>query len=177
MPPEALPADTFWVLEEVPGLVHAADQTAHLNGAGYWPSFNAIYYPQTRRIAGASAAYDEHVRYKLFAELQANVTTDAAMRHTMAWNNYQHDTIAHGPGDAIMSRGDLEHGFARAGGGIDAKVSSVALTAAGLRSYARAGMTNDDQPTFCWTRKFGDTPHHGHPACFDFEWMAFAPKE
>ena len=38
----ALPKDTFWVLEEVPGLVHAEDQTAHLNGKGYWLTHSAL---------------------------------------------------------------------------------------------------------------------------------------
>lgn len=170
-----LPADTFWVLEEVPGLVHAADQTAMLNGVGYWPSFNVIYYDATRKVAGSHGSYKDHMRYRLFAELEPNVTSDAAMRRVIAWNDYQHDKIAKGPSDAIMMRGDLGD-YGRASGGIDAKMSSVVLAADGLASYARAGPTNDDQPTFCWTSKFDRTSHAGHPACFDFKWEKFQPK-
>ena len=174
----ALEKDTFWVLEEVPGLVHAEDQTPHLNNKGYWPSFNEIYYPSTRKIAGAHGSYDHAMRYKLFAELEGNVTDPESMRYVMAWNDYQNDPghIAKGPGDAIMSRGDLGWG-GRAGGGIDAKISSVKLAAKGLTSFGRAGPTNDDQPPFCWTDKFDGTPHAGHPHCFDFEWAAFAPMK
>jgi len=173
-----LQADTFWVLEEVPGLVHAEDQSDHLNSAGYWPSFNEIYYQETREIAGAHGEYDRAMRYRLFQELQPNVTSDAAMRRVMAWNDYQHDPmhIAEGPSDAIMSRGDLGWGWGgRAGGGIDAKTSSVKLASHGLSTYSRAGPTNDDQPTFCWTRAFDHTPHVGHPMCFEFEWAKFQP--
>eukprot|EP00966_Prymnesium_polylepis_P195105 4522868-Prymnesium_polylepis.1 len=74
-----------------------------------------------------------------------------------------------------MSRGDLVRGGGRAGGGIDAKFSSVTLAANGLASYGRAGPTNDNQPTFCWTSAFDDTPHAGHPVCFDYEWASFQP--
>ena len=63
-----------------------------------------------------------------------------------------------------------------AGGGIDAKYSTVTAAADGLTSYGRAGPTNDDQPTFCWTREFSSTPHVGHPQCFDFEWSKFVPR-
>eukprot|EP00966_Prymnesium_polylepis_P313089 7234194-Prymnesium_polylepis.1 len=75
-----LAPNTFWVLEEVPGLVHAEDQSAHLNKEGYWPSFNVIYYPATRKIAGASGSYEHAMRYRLFAELEGNVSSAAAFR-------------------------------------------------------------------------------------------------
>ena len=73
-----LPSDTFLVAEEVPGLVHSEDQSDHLNTHGYWPSFNEIYYPQTRKIAGAMGDYKEAVRYKLFAEMQARAAAATA---------------------------------------------------------------------------------------------------
>lgn len=170
-----LAADSFWVLEEVPGLVHAEDQSDHLNTHAYWPSFNEIYYPATRKVAGARGNYSDAVRFRLFAELQGSVTSDAAMARVIAWNDYQHDPIAHGPSDAISMRGDLVKGGARAGGGIDAKYSTLAAAASGLVSHGRAGPTNDDQPPFCWTEEFAQTPHVGHPRCFGFQWGSFAP--
>lgn len=170
-----LAADAFWVLEEVPGLVHAEDQSAHLNAHAYWPSFNQIYYPSTRKVAGARGNYSDAVRYRLFAELQASVTSDAAMARVIAWNDYQHDPIAQGPTEAISMRGDLAKPGGRAGGGIDAKYSSLAAAAAGLVSHGRAGPTNDDQPPFCWTEEFAQTSHVGHPRCFGFKWGSFAP--
>ena len=186
--------------------MHAEDQSAHLNRLGYWPSFNEIFYPATRKVAGASGRYEscqdarapcrhalapcryahahahgryeDAVRFKLFAELQGNVTSGGAMRRVIAWNDWQHDPagIAKGPRDAIMMRGDLGT-FARdAGGGIDAKYSSVALAFTELASYGRAGPTTDDQPPFCWAREFAQTPHAGHPHCFDFRWASFKPR-
>jgi hypothetical protein len=38
-PGQALPADTLWVVEEIPGLIQAADVTPTL-ARGYWPSYN-----------------------------------------------------------------------------------------------------------------------------------------
>ena len=100
------------------------------------------------------------------------------MARVIAWNDYQHDPIATGPGEAISMRGDLEKGDARAGGGIDAKFSTLSAAAAGLVSHGRAGPTHDDQPTFCWTEPFAhETSHVGHPRCFDFEWGSFTPRQ
>ena len=148
------------MLEEVPGLVHAEDQTSHLNNKGYWPSFNEIYYPSTRKIAGAHGSYDHAMRYKLVAELEGNVTDPEVDAVRLAWNDYQNDPghIAKGPGDAIMSRGDLGWG-GRAGGGIDAKISSVKLAAKGLTSFGRAGPTGRRSAALLRTDKFDGTPH------------------
>ena len=123
---------------------------------------------------------------------QGGVSSAAGMARLIAWNDYEHDPIAEGPSQAIMSRGDLydrgrddakqstlagSRGAARkmAGGGIDAKYSTLTAATDGLVSFGRAGPTNDDQPTFCWTKDFSSTPHVGHPHCFDFEWGPFAP--
>jgi hypothetical protein len=175
--------DTFWVAEEVPGLVHGEDQSAHLNRYGYWPSFNVLFYPQTKAIAGATSEYTESVRYKIFEEHQAEVTSPAGMARMIAWNDYQAsgETVAKSPAQAIMSRGDLHANDElviidrSAGGGIDAKYSTVSAAASGLISFGRAGPTNDDQPTFCWTAAFESTKHEGHPHCFDYKWGSFLP--
>ena len=34
----------LWVLEQIPGYVHAEDQTKFLTKMGYWPSYNAPFY-------------------------------------------------------------------------------------------------------------------------------------
>ena len=174
-----LPADTFWVLEEVPGLVHAEDQSGHLNTYGFWSSFNEVYYSDTASIAGDTHDYYEDIRYRIFDELQAGVNSSGDFARLIAWNDYQHDAVSQSPMEAVMARGDLETNptWMVAGGGIDAKYSTVSMAAENLGSYARAGPTDDDQPSFCWSRAFESTPHAGHPRCFEYEWGKFAPLD
>ena len=50
-PGEALPEGTLWVVEEIPGLVAGADQTATL-ARGYWPSYNVPFYAEVYRRSG-----------------------------------------------------------------------------------------------------------------------------
>ena len=174
-----LPDDTFWVIEEVPGLVHAEDQSGHLNEHGFWSSFNEVYYSDTASIAGDAHDYYENLRFKIFDELQAAVNSSGDFARLIAWNDYQHDSVSQSPMEAVMARGDLETNptWMVAGGGIDAKYSSVSMAAANLGSHARAGPTDDDQPSFCWSRAFDSTPHAGHPTCFEYEWGMFAPLD
>ena len=51
----------------------------------------------------------ESVRYKIFEEHQAEVTSPAGMARMIAWINYQAcgETAAKSPAQAILSRGDL----------------------------------------------------------------------
>ena len=48
------PANTLWVLEQIPGHVVAADQTSVLNSQGYWPSYNIPFYPEIYNLSGRS---------------------------------------------------------------------------------------------------------------------------
>ena len=172
-PGRPLANGTFVVLEEVPGLIVARDQSATLQAQRYWPSFNVAFYAETRAIAGETESYTEVPRARLFSEMQGNVSDDASMRWLMGWNDYENDPRSGGsPDNAIMARGDLAGG---AGGGIDSKFSSAKHIADGVTSFARAGPTSDDQPPFCWTKDFSSTPHAGHPQCFDFSWGSFSP--
>lgn len=167
--------DTFWVLEEVPGLIEAADQSSWLQSKGYWASYNVAYYRRTRTIAGEIQSHSDCMRARLFRALVPDVTSIERMKMVMAWNDYKHSSIAHGPDDAIMARGDLTFGR-QASGGIDSKVASDESIREGLTTYGRAGPTTDNHPPFCWKKKFESTPHHGHPLCFDFKWEAFSPE-
>jgi hypothetical protein len=186
------PADVLWVLEEAPGLIHAEDQTQALLSKGYWGSYNVAFYDDIRERLGETSSYDSCPRANLFREMQGNVTDLASMEWIISWNDYLNDPLSEGnPGNAIMARDDLK-GFA--GGGIDAKCSSI-LTVRGpppsassavagsgsapLKSMARAGPTHGPLPAFCWKDvplASATTPHAGHPACFDYEWAAIQPQ-
>jgi hypothetical protein len=47
---------------------------------------------------------------------------------------------------------------------------------AAMLSYANCGPTHEpgQQPVFCWSET-SDAPHHGHPACFDFQTVQMQP--
>ena len=71
------------MLEEVPGLVHAEDQSGHLNKYGFWSSFNEVYYAATASIAGVQVDYYyEQVRFKLFDERQVLVNSSLTLTPT-----------------------------------------------------------------------------------------------
>ena len=90
-PGRPLANGTFVVLEEVPGLIVARDQSATLQAQRYWPSFNVAFYAETRAIAGETESYTEVPRARLFSEMQGNVSDDASMRWLMGWNDYEND--------------------------------------------------------------------------------------
>ena len=72
------------MLEEVPGLVHAEDQSGHLNKYGFWSSFNELYYAATARIAGVQVGYYyDQVRFKLFDERQVLVNSSLTLTPTL----------------------------------------------------------------------------------------------
>ncbi len=47
-PGKELPPGTLWVIDQVPGLVAAADMTETLS-RGYWPSYNVPYFQEVRQ--------------------------------------------------------------------------------------------------------------------------------
>lgn len=174
-PGSAPPDDTFWVLEEVPGKIVAKDATHTLVSDGYWGSYNVLAFDVTREVSGELESYKDCVRGRLFSELHETVSNIQGMMAVIGWNGFQHG-ISSDPMDAIMARGDLMM-MPYAMGGIDAKASSAAALKQGsMVSYARAGPTTTDETPFCWSDiPHDNTPHVGHPACFDFQWGAMAP--
>lgn len=169
------PADTFWVLEEVPGRIKSKDSTDDLTKDGYWGSYNVLKFDSTREVSGEEESYTECVRARLAKAMQSHITSLEKMQHFIGWNDYQHSEISADPMDAIMARGDLLS-TPYAVGGIDAKVSSATLVQNGLVSIARAGPTVNSLDPFCWSSMpYDDTPHHGHPQCFKYQWGALQP--
>ena len=66
-----------------------------------------------------------------------------------------------------------------AAGGIDTKVSSLKLMADGTKTEVRGGMTFGGESKlepFCWVPRFDETPHVGHPECFDYDFSVIQPK-
>lgn len=50
-PRNAVPNNTLWVVEVLPGLVVGADMSSHLNRQ-YWPSYNVPFFPEIYQVSG-----------------------------------------------------------------------------------------------------------------------------
>jgi hypothetical protein len=100
-PGRPLKADTFWVLEQIPGLVVKADQTAHLQKHSYWASYNEPFYPEINLKSGNQYLVDKYgtwffgyagyARARLFARLQGDVADMDGMKRIMRYNNFKKD--------------------------------------------------------------------------------------
>lgn len=127
MAKEALKDGTFWVLEEIPGLVRSADMTAVLRMDGFWASYNVPYFQDIYAAMGYAAmaerdgdyySYQLTSRARIFRREQHRVVDVPSMMKMLRFNQYQtdqHSVIpncpecypASSPGLAISSRFDL----------------------------------------------------------------------
>jgi hypothetical protein len=107
-PGAALQDDLLWVLEQLPGYVHADDQTGFLRRMGYWPSYNAPFYRDIANMSHMLDAWTSAPRHFLFQRNATMVHDLQSFGELMRYNNYRHDPLSHGsPMQAIMARGDL----------------------------------------------------------------------
>ncbi|EKF38636.1 lysosomal/endosomal membrane protein p67, putative,lysosomal membrane glycoprotein, putative [Trypanosoma cruzi marinkellei] len=136
-PKAPMPANTFWVAEQLPGStfplgVTAADMTDHLNKHGYWASYNIPYFENVYNISGYLTkeefgdyfSYTKCPRAKIFERNQSGVVSLETMKRLIRYNNYKEDKLSliqnctgAGTNDtcnppfsamlAIASRGDL----------------------------------------------------------------------
>ena len=95
-------------------------------------------------------AWDNAPRHFLFQRNATMVNTLETFGDLMRYNNYKYDPLSHGnPSDAIMARGDLA---GNAGGGIDSKITSWAMSSGGKRAaLAMNGPTHSQLPPFSWS--------------------------
>lgn len=184
-----LPDGTFWVIEAVPGAVHAEDMTAHLRSRGYFPSFNRPYFEPIRQKSGHSAAEKAHgelyswgdnPRAKIFAESAPAVNDPPTMRVLMDRNLH-----AGGPGaldtagHEVSARMDLVPGVHLPNGGIDAKVVGRCLQRA-FSVQAVSGPSHAALPAFQWAlpgggEAFPGWPHIGQPNSWKFDYVQMTP--
>eukprot|EP00854_Cymbomonas_tetramitiformis_P003696 gene3696-4634_t len=185
----------FWVLEEMPGLIVAQDQTEHLKKHGYWASYNVPFFNRIYEYSGTAQMFqkfgDEYShencpRARMFRELWKNASSLTGMQRAINYNKWQTDPLSLGQAkNAIAARYDLDVASPEAVGALDGKVGSFKSVKGDVdhldtklgTTYARVGATHDDQPIFCWKDPFLATPHIGHPSCFNFSWQALSPQE
>jgi len=177
-PGKALPdKNLLWVLEQLPGYIHADDQTGILKSQSYWPSYNIPFYKDVFNLSGSLPnvakfgdwfTYEKNPRARIFARDHKKVKDMDSMRKIMRYNNYINDPASACPKcspihasaeNAIMARSDLNpvdgiYPFGALGsrchGGTDTKITDSSMVV-GLSFVAQSGPTSDDQPVFKWS--------------------------
>ncbi|KAM7089942.1 putative phospholipase B-like 2 [Ciconia maguari] len=188
------PQGVLTVLEQIPGLVVAADQTELLYQQGYWASYNLPYFeeifnasgnPELVKKYGDWFTYDKNPRAQIFRRNQTLVHDLDSMVRLMRSNNYLRDPLSRCRGcdppqnaeNAISARSDLNppngtYPFPalrqRCHGGTDMKVTSSGMAPAfGL--VAASGPAWDDVPPFRWsTSPCSTLLRMGHPDLWTF---------
>ena len=134
-PGKALPDNTLWVTEQIPGLMMSADVTQQLE-RGYWPSYNVPYFPEIYELSGyteftqkfqathpqavAGVSYQLAPRAMIFRRDQGKAVDIESFKRVLRSNDYRTDPYSHdNPFAAICSRGDLA---GQTGGCYDTKV-------------------------------------------------------
>lgn len=177
--------NALWVVEQIPGLVEAGDQTAILR-EGYWASYNIPFYksiselsgiPQAVAKNGPKSSHDLAPRAKIFRRDQTNVKNMTTMFDIMRYNGYKiGDPYAEGsPINAICSRGDLMS-VPMAGGCTDTKAADYNM-ALQMLAYTQNGPTHTQGvPIFKWSTASVSAPHYGQPDVFNFSFVKQSPQ-
>lgn len=184
-PGQAVPDDTFWLLEAVPGVVQSADLSHQLRETSYWPSFNRPYFENVRQATGHADAEKSHgaiyswrnnPRAKIFADAQGAITGLQAMRETMTRNlaSVAGPTVG-APGHEISARMDLNPSMPIPNGGIDAKIVDRCLFAK-MQVQAISSPSHGASAAFQWQKSDGSEmwlgyPHAGLPNLWNFGWV------
>uniref|UniRef100_A0A8C2VV43 Phospholipase B-like n=1 Tax=Chinchilla lanigera TaxID=34839 RepID=A0A8C2VV43_CHILA len=182
------------ILEQIPGMVVAADKTSELYEKTYWASYNIPSFESVFNASGLPAlvaqygdwfSYSKSPRAQIFLRNQSLVHDVDSMVRLMRYNDYLHDPLSQCEAcspqpngeNAISARSDLNPANGsypfpalrqRSHGGIDVKVTSMSLAKA-LSLLAVSGPTWDQVPPFQWsTSPFPDLLHMGHPDLWKF---------
>lgn len=193
-PQKDIRQNTLWVLEQLPGMIVANDQSHILRKQSYWPSYNTPFYKSIFNLSGAPAmverfgdwfSYDKTPRALIFKRDHSSVKNLRTMIKLMRYNNFQHDELSrcnctppYSAENAISARNDLNpkngtYPFGALGhrshGGTDMKVTNLKM-AGRLSFLAVNGPTYDQQPVFKWSEMdfANNTPHYGHPDAWKF---------
>lgn len=171
------------VVEQIPGLVQASDQTQALR-RGYWPSYNIpfhenIYnlsgYPQMWQEFGEDFSYDLCPRAKIFRRDQATVKDLHSLKYIMRYNNYKKDPYSmKDPCKSICCRNDLKSEKPRPGGCYDSKVTDFHMAADFKAEAVNGPTTQGGLPFFRWD-KFDNVSHVGLPRFYNFTFVPMEP--
>ncbi|XP_004410430.1 PREDICTED: putative phospholipase B-like 2 isoform X2 [Odobenus rosmarus divergens] len=187
-------ADTFKRFNSGTGMVVVADKTLELYQKTYWASYNIPYFESVFNASGLQAlvaqygdwfSYDGSPRAQIFRRNQSLVHDLDSMLRLMRYNDFLHDPLSlckacnpqANAENAISARSDLNPAngsypfqalHQRSHGGIDVKVTSMALARA-FRIIAVSGPTWDQLPPFQWSSSpFSGLLHMGQPDLWKF---------
>jgi len=187
----SLPANTFWVVEAVPGAVESRDMTGFLTQHRYFPSFNRPFFERTRALTGFTAAerspkfgplysWEHNPRAEIFKGAAREVEALNDMRLLMRRNRYP-STGAYPatPGHDISARFDLLQKGGVPNGGIDAKVVNRCLMEV-HQVQAISGPSHAPLPPFRWRSESGEElwpgwPRDGLPDVWSFGFVQMTP--
>jgi len=190
---------TLWLVEQIPGFTKSMDVTSLLEKNHYWASYNRPFFKETNSLSMfehfAEAAgktteekelftYNQCPRAKIFARDQNKVTNLESMKKILRYNHYQTDSVSAGcPGASIAARFDLPvvpgHKCdvlkLKANGATDGKVTNAALVSL-MQAYAVSGPSNDNLPTFDWSKTSFKKPPL-LPNIWNFAWKLMSPDQ
>jgi hypothetical protein len=201
---EPLPADTLWMVEQLPGLIVGRDVTELLTNKTYVEGINSPHFDEIWLASdgpGAQASdptkaelysISTQIRALLIARDAPAIDTYEAFQTFMQYNDYLHDplmvipgTDQREPGHGILARCDLrpangtDWGTRRHFGGLDVKAVRVSVWTQSHAWDARAGMAANASrgvPPF----NFSDWPavaHNGIRGIPVYEWTRFEPGD
>ncbi|KAF0972829.1 hypothetical protein FDP41_009078 [Naegleria fowleri] len=187
-----LPADSLWILEQIPGTVMTKDVTPVLNNQTFWSSYNIPYfefiynisgYPQAKKKFGNDYDYNLCSRAQIFRREQAKIGSNKSkpvdfkdFGRVLQFNEWKTDQFSNmDPSKSISSRYDLRVSPQRAFafGGIDTKVADYTKVRKSTSMWGICGPTHQDPiqtPPFSWSDKWNVT-HLGQPQTYDFDWV------
>ncbi|XP_065664182.1 putative phospholipase B-like 2 isoform X2 [Hydra vulgaris] len=191
-PGKHIKPDTFWVLEQLPGIVEMADMSIFLQENGYWASYNIPYFPYIYNISGYMDSlkkfgdffdYNLNPRAQIFKRDHMKVSNMQSLIKLMRYNDFQNDPFAkcnctpsHNAANAISSRNDLNPANGSYPfsdlihdkfGAIDCKATSFQLSKF-MSQFIVGGPTYDQQTPFQWSKTEWNRPL-GHPDIFKFK--------
>lgn len=205
-PPLTLPAESFWVLEQIPGSVEVRDMTPSLQSQGYFASYNlplfksinekSQFVKYSGKLNTEELQYAASTRARIFAAEQNKAQSVAAMETMMRFNDYlSADSLTKGcPANAIAARYDLppragavcENKSLKLNGAIDGKVTSASMIAAssqtGVAMRLVSGPTNQAVPRFDWSNSAADPKELVSMRSvqtatrFEFAWAGFGAR-
>ncbi|XP_041362264.1 phospholipase B-like 1 isoform X2 [Gigantopelta aegis] len=170
----------LWVVEEIPDLVMAADQTQILRN-GYWSSYNVPFYekiynlsgyPDIVKMKGLDFSYQMAPRAKIFRRDHGKVNSVKTIQEILRSNDYKNDPFSEGnPCKAICCRGELRKEAPFLGGCIDTKVTSFKMAEDCAASIISGPTTASNIPPFHWGKKYANVSHIGLPEEFNFDFF------
>ncbi|KAL0227912.1 hypothetical protein RCL1_004055 [Eukaryota sp. TZLM3-RCL] len=180
IPGRGILPNSFFILEQLPGLVHVEDMTPFLMSKGNWPSYNIPYnkviyktagYPELVEQYGDQFDFDKCPRAKIFAREIPLINDYTSFKRVMRLNDYKNDPYSLGSAkNAIAARNDVDPVNPRAFGAIDCKITKFGSHFNLWMDHISGPTITPDLPPFEWSDKYTDA-REGVPLKFNFDWQ------